>query len=144
MSVQMQVREIQRRLEILEGEIRQQRTQPVRYASSSGGSQSCPLVWEISIAGNPTTGLVEWDVTIDGDTQTIQIEWDDTAADVKSEFTSAFSAVDSDDITAGGGPNPDVGIYLEFNGDVEPDWPPIQGTTTLDNSAHVKIRKNSE
>lgn len=105
---------------------------------------TCPLVHEHSIFGGvPTTGSVIWSYTIDSDTQNVTIAWDDTATEVETAFTTAFSGVSAADLDVTGGPLPNVAVYVEFGGDLDVTWPPVQGTTTFDNSAAPQLRRNS-
>lgn len=107
-----------------------------------GAGGSCPLVHELYVDGNPTTGTQVWNYTIDGDSQDVTVAYDDEDVDVKAAFTAAFPSINSDQITVAGGPSPNVAHYIQFAGALNVLWPPVQGTTTLNNGAAFKLRKS--
>lgn len=111
------------------------------YVSSSPQG-TCPLVHEFWIDGNPSSGSQDWEYTIDGDTQDVTLDYNDTAANVKSAFLAALTGLATDDLEVSGGPFPNVAVYVTFDSTLEVEWPPVQGTTTLNNGAAIKIRQS--
>lgn len=106
-------------------------------------SDDCQYFWEFQMVGGsakPSSGSQVWSVTIDADTQDVTIPYDMTAAELKTELLSEFSGLGSNDIVTDGGPFPDVALSVEWKtASLKPDWPPVVGTSTLNNSAWMTV-----
>ena len=103
---------------------------------------TCPIIHEFYIEGSPTSGTQVLSMTINADTQNVTIAFDDTSLDIKNAIVAAFSGVSTDDIVDKGGALPLVACYLQYKPTDEPDWPPVFGTNTMNNSAVMKLRKS--
>jgi len=83
--------------------------------------------------------------TIDVTTANVTVDYDMTAAALKTHLLAQFSGLASGDITATGGPLPEVPITIQWKGDavadVSDNWPPTVGVNSMNNSAWMQVHQ---
>lgn len=107
-----------------------------------GGGSACHYFWEFEVSGStkPTSGSHVFSVTIDTVTANLTYNYNQNKADFASHILSQFSNLASADIDVQGGPAPTIAIRVEWkNRALQPDWPPVEGALTMNNSAYVRV-----